>query len=150
MAIMSHAKKCGRSRAGVTTQIRCVNRNQQQVIRPTGNPDTDHGQYVYVLCCRACGHKYGAIGSDIFQRRCPAYARGAPRLAFRSWGADLRDRYIPAAHSTPTYNTSAAPTITAATITATRHQSSISRLGSSQSSSMVPGEHTVLLASNSP
>lgn len=39
-------------------------------------------------------------------------------------------RYIPAARSTPTYRIRATPTITAATITATRHQSSISYFGS--------------------
>jgi hypothetical protein len=66
---------------GRTTQPGYVNRNGQQVVRPTGNPGTDHGQYVYVLRCRTCSHEYGANGSDIFQRRCPAHDGGAPGLA---------------------------------------------------------------------
>ena len=39
--------------------------------------------------------------------------------------ATVGTRYIPAAHSMPTYRTRAAPTMTTATIIATRHQSSI-------------------------
>ena len=39
-------------------------------------------QYVYVLRCRACGHEYGANGSDIWLRRCPAHDRGAPGLPY--------------------------------------------------------------------
>ena len=68
--------------AGITTKVGYANRNGQEVIRPTGNPGTDRGQYVYVLRCRACGHEYGANGSDIWLRRCPAHDRGAPGLPF--------------------------------------------------------------------
>ena len=45
-------------------------------------------------------------------------------------GDDSRDRYIPAAHSTPTYRTRATPMVTDVTIAATRHQSFISCPGS--------------------
>ena len=78
----STPEKGGRARSRGTTQVWYVNRNGQEVIRPTGHPGTDHGQYVYVLRCRSCGREYGANGSDIFLRRCPAHDRGAPGLAF--------------------------------------------------------------------
>ena len=72
--------KSARSRSGATTRVGNVNRNGQEVIRPTGVAGTDHGQYVYVLHCKGCGHEYGANGSDIWLRRCPACDRGAPGL----------------------------------------------------------------------
>ena len=65
-ACMSSPQASGKPRrrgAGITTKAGYANRNGQEVIRPTGNPGTDHGQYVYVLRCRACGHEYGANGS---------------------------------------------------------------------------------------
>jgi hypothetical protein len=71
----------GLSRSGITTRIGFVNPNDQEVIRPTRKPGTDHGQYVYVLRCRGCGNEYGANGSDIWLRRCPAHDGGAPGLA---------------------------------------------------------------------
>lgn len=64
-----------------TTQVGYVNQHQQEVVRSTGKPGTDHGQYVYVLRCRTCGHEYGANGSDIWLRRCPAHDRGAAGLS---------------------------------------------------------------------
>ena len=42
----------------------------------------DHGQSVYVLQCGECRHEYGANGSDIFQRRCPACQGGRPGLVY--------------------------------------------------------------------
>jgi len=78
----SAPKKSGRSRSRGTTQVGYVNRNGQEVVRPTGKTGTDHGQYVYVLRCRTCGHEYGANGSDIFLRRCPAHDGGAPGIEF--------------------------------------------------------------------
>jgi hypothetical protein len=71
-----------RAKAGTTTQVGYVNRNDQEVIRPTGKPGTDHGQYIYVLRCRTCGHEYGANGSDIWLRKCPAHDGGATGLDF--------------------------------------------------------------------
>jgi hypothetical protein len=75
-------RSSGRPRSNGTTEIGYINRNDQEVIRPTGKPGTDHGQYVYVLRCRTCRHEYGANGSDIFLRRCPKHDRGAPGQPF--------------------------------------------------------------------
>ncbi len=72
----------GRTSRGATTRPGYENSNGQIVVRATGLPGTDHGQYIYVLRCRRCGHEYGANGSDIFQRRCPACQGGAPGLPF--------------------------------------------------------------------
>jgi hypothetical protein len=63
-----------------TTTPGYVNRNRQEVIRNTGLPGTDHFQFVYVLRCGDCANEYGANGSDIFQRKCPACQGGAPGL----------------------------------------------------------------------
>jgi rubredoxin len=35
---------------------------------------------VYALKCEACGHEYGANGSDIHHRRCPGHDGGAAGL----------------------------------------------------------------------
>ena len=70
------------ARRSNTTQVGYVNRNNQEVVRPTGKTGTDHGQYAYVLRCRICGHEYGANGSDIWLRRCPEHDRGARGLLF--------------------------------------------------------------------
>jgi hypothetical protein len=75
-------RSSGRRKSKGTTQIGYVNRNDQEVIRPTGKLGSDYGQYIYVLRCRACGHEYGANGSDIFLRRCPNHDRGAVGLPF--------------------------------------------------------------------
>lgn len=66
---------------GRTTQIGFINRNNQEVIRRTKLPGNDHNQTVYELLCRKCANTYGANGSDIFQRRCPACDRGAAGLS---------------------------------------------------------------------
>jgi plasmid stabilization system protein ParE len=57
-----------------------VNRNDQEVIRRTELPGNDHQQRVYELRCGRCDHRYGANGSDIFQRLCPRCQDGAPGL----------------------------------------------------------------------
>lgn len=61
-----------------TTTPGFVNENLQEVLGPTGQPGTDHMQRVYALRCRKCSHEYGANGSDIWLRRCPACGGGAP------------------------------------------------------------------------
>jgi hypothetical protein len=71
-----------RAGEGATTKIGNINRNHQTVVRSTGLPGTDHGQRIYMLRCGDCGVEYGANGSDIFQRKCPACQGGAPGLAF--------------------------------------------------------------------
>ena len=75
-------RRPSRPNRGITTQVGYTNRNRQTVVRPTGRPGTDHGQYVYVLRCNECGLEYGANGSDIHQRKCPACQAGMPGLDF--------------------------------------------------------------------
>jgi precorrin-8X/cobalt-precorrin-8 methylmutase len=71
-----------RGRAGATTEPGYQNRNGQTVLKATGLPGTDHGQSIYVLSCGTCSHEYGANGSDIWLRRCPACQGGRPGLAY--------------------------------------------------------------------
>ena len=71
-----------RSVPGKTTVPGYCNRNNQVVVQPTDVPGNDHNQFVYVLRCGNCGQEYGANGSDIWQRRCPACDGGAPGLAY--------------------------------------------------------------------
>lgn len=61
-----------------TTRIGFINRNRQVNIRSTGLPGSDHRQTIYVLQCQPCGEAYGANGSDIHLRRCPACQGGRP------------------------------------------------------------------------
>ena len=63
-----------------TTEVGYRNRNEQIVLRKTDLPGNDHNQMTYVLRCEKCGQEYGANGSDIFQRRCPAHDGGAEGL----------------------------------------------------------------------
>lgn len=65
-----------------TTQTGYQNRNRQIVVRATGLPGTDYGQYIYVLRCGDCQYEYGANGSDIHLRKCPACQGGAAGLAY--------------------------------------------------------------------
>lgn len=67
-----------------TTEPGYKNRHGQVVVRKTNHPGTDHNQYVYVLRCTepGCGHEYGANGSDVHLRLCPACQGGAPGLPF--------------------------------------------------------------------
>jgi len=64
----------------MTTHAGYRNRNNQTVVRPTNLPGNDYLQRVYVLRCDMCEFQYGANGSDIFQRRCPACDGGRPGL----------------------------------------------------------------------
>jgi hypothetical protein len=65
-----------------TTRIGYRNRNHQTVVKRTDLPGTDHLQRVYVLQCEDCATRYGANGSDIFERRCPTCQGGRPGLSF--------------------------------------------------------------------
>ena len=65
-----------------TTRPGYVNRNRQTNVRATDLPGNDHLQKIYVLECGDCGLRYGANGSDIFQRKCPECQGGAPGLPF--------------------------------------------------------------------
>lgn len=62
-----------------TTTIGYINRNQQLVHGTRKIAGTDHAQVSYKIECMAagCGHVYGANGTDIFQRKCPACQGGA-------------------------------------------------------------------------
>jgi hypothetical protein len=61
-----------------------VNRNDQRLIAKTKQSGTDHMQYIWILECAPCGHRYGANGSDYFQRKCPACQGGKPGLDYAS------------------------------------------------------------------
>ena len=75
--------KVGRANSGgKTTKAGYVNKNGQEVLQATDLPGNDHNQVVYVLCCGSCGYRYGANGSDIWQRKCPSCGGGAAGLAF--------------------------------------------------------------------
>ena len=78
---MDRKRTTKRKSAGTTTPG-YRNRNGQTVIRDTGLPGTDHNQRIYELECGKCGHRYGANGSDIWQRRCPCCDGGRPGLDF--------------------------------------------------------------------
>lgn len=69
--------------AARTTEPGYENRNGQVVVRKTDLPGNDRCQYVYVLECGRCGHRYGANGSDIWQRMCPECGGGRPGLGYR-------------------------------------------------------------------
>lgn len=66
-----------------TTTPGYINRNRQEVLSKTGLPGNDHNQVVYLMKCHTCGTRYGANGSDIFQRRCPECDGGRPGLPVR-------------------------------------------------------------------
>jgi hypothetical protein len=66
-----------------TTKPGFVNTLGQVTIRNTGNPGTDHNQYVYQLGCSRCGAVYGANGSDIHERKCPLVPRRPTRTRTR-------------------------------------------------------------------
>ncbi len=65
---------------GYSVQTGFKNRNLQLNLGCTGELGTDHNQRVYTLECQKCGFKYGANGSDIYQRRCPKCDGGAPGI----------------------------------------------------------------------
>ncbi len=75
--------KVGRSSSGgKTTKASYVNKNGQEVLHATDLPGNDHSQVIHVLRCGNCGHRYGANGSDIWQRKCLDCGGGATGLAF--------------------------------------------------------------------
>ena len=75
-----HHETGPRNSAG-TTEPGYSNRNDQVVVHRTDLPGNDHNQRVYVLECGRCQHRYGANGSDIWQRRCPRCGGGRPGLS---------------------------------------------------------------------
>jgi hypothetical protein len=71
----------GSDKVRSTTESGFVNLHGQITIRNTLLLGTDHNQYVYQLGCSKCGHVYGANGSDIHERKCPACQGGRDGLA---------------------------------------------------------------------
>jgi hypothetical protein len=66
-----------------TTDRGFVNPNRQKNNGATDPPlpGSDHNQIIYKMECLVCGHRYGANGSDIWQRKCPRCQRGREGLA---------------------------------------------------------------------
>ena len=56
------------------------NPNGQIVVGQKSRPGTDHNQFVYELRCKHCCYRYGANGTDIHERKCPAYQAGRPGI----------------------------------------------------------------------
>jgi hypothetical protein len=52
----------------------------QEVLRKTEQPGTDHNSKVWVLKCGNCGTCYGANSTDAWERMCPICQRGRPGL----------------------------------------------------------------------
>lgn len=75
-----------------TTTPGYVNRNEQVVLHATGLAGTDHCSYTYVLRCGGCDYRYGANGTDIFQRKCPSCQGGRPGQEFAVRMMRLRQR----------------------------------------------------------
>ncbi|MEN8136635.1 MAG: hypothetical protein ABFS18_14045 [Thermodesulfobacteriota bacterium] len=65
-----------------TTQIGYINRKNQKNHGHMNLQGNDHGALAYKLECLLCGHIYGANGTDIFQRKCPACQNGKPGIPF--------------------------------------------------------------------
>ena len=63
-----------------TTSPGYKNRNDQVVLEKTQFVGTDRNQFVYVLECTRCGKRYGANGSDIWERKCPNCQGGNPGI----------------------------------------------------------------------
>lgn len=77
-----------RSGKGESAQIGAVNRNRQEVLGHQGLKGTDHGQRAYGVRCLECGHEYGANGSDLHERKCPACQGGAVGIPFLATVSD--------------------------------------------------------------
>jgi len=78
MRVDSKRKRLNKGKG--TTDPGFENRNGQVVIGQTDDRGTDHLQFVYILRCKHCGHAYGANGTDIHSRKCPAHQDGRPGL----------------------------------------------------------------------
>ena len=66
-----------RSGGTKTTEIGYINKNRQKNQGTRGVTGTDHGQSAYKLECLHCGNEYGANGTDVWLRKCPACHGGA-------------------------------------------------------------------------
>ena len=57
-----------------------INRNDQQLLRRTEEPGTDHNARVWVLKCRQCLNIYGSNSTDAWERKCPTCQKGKAGL----------------------------------------------------------------------
>jgi hypothetical protein len=64
-----------------TTRVGYRNRHGQEVIRNTGMTGTLPLQKIYVLRCGDCACEYGANGSEVHSRQCPACQGGPTGLS---------------------------------------------------------------------
>jgi putative restriction endonuclease len=58
-----------------------INRNNQQLLRQTAEPGTDHNAGVWILKCRRCLNIYGSNSTDAWERKCPTCQQGMAGLA---------------------------------------------------------------------
>jgi hypothetical protein len=71
-----------KSGATQTTQIGFINARSQKYLGHRDVPGNDHLQRAYGMQCLNCGWKYGANGTDIFQRRCPNCQQGSAGIPY--------------------------------------------------------------------
>lgn len=67
---------------GESVRIGTINPNGQRCLGHQGVKGTDHGQKAYGVHCTKCHHEYGANGTDMHERRCPACQGGAPGIPY--------------------------------------------------------------------
>lgn len=65
-----------------TTKIDYVNSNNQKVHGTRNIKETDHNKVSYKLECLDCNELYGAIGTEIFRRKCPNCQGGKPGIRY--------------------------------------------------------------------
>ena len=83
MVVAEWNSRCNGARGGAGTTLPGYrNKDSQFVLRRTDAPGNDYNQHVYVLQCDKCRIKYGANGSDIWQRKCPNCGGGRPGLEY--------------------------------------------------------------------
>ena len=83
-----------RSGKGESAQIGALNRNGQRCLGHQGVMGTDHGQKAYGVHCTECGHEYGANGSDLHERRCPACQGGTPGIPYLATPPDQESKSL--------------------------------------------------------
>lgn len=71
-----------RSGSSKTTRIGYINKNGQENLGTFGVDGTDHMQKAYKMLCTLCDHVYGANGTDIHLRKCPACQDGRPGIPY--------------------------------------------------------------------
>ena len=71
-------RKVRKKRVLKSTEQGYVNKRNQRNNGCTYSHGTDFNQKFYSMECLACGYKYQANGSDIWQRKCPKCQGGKP------------------------------------------------------------------------